>query len=174
MAKSKNSSSVTAENIEAVIRLEEEEEHRSTALERISHLIGTFVGTIYFVAFQCGFIAIWLAANNSVSFDPFPYPLLSLFLCGEAVILSSFVLMRQNRSELVNNRRNHLDLQINLLAEKEVTKVLQLLTAVNEHLKVPGHASREDEELTEETAVEELAQQLKEKEVEGAAHDANS
>ncbi|MFL6820857.1 MAG: DUF1003 domain-containing protein [Bradyrhizobium sp.] len=172
MAKSRNSSSVTAENIEAVIRLEEEEEHRSTPLERISHVIGTFVGTIYFVALQCALIVIWVAVNKSLSFDPFPYPLLSLFLCGEAVILSSFVLIRQNRTELINNRRNHLDLQINLLAEKEVTKVLQLLTAVNEHLKVPGHASREDEELTEETAVEELAQQLKEKEVEGAAHEA--
>jgi len=121
---------------------------------------------------QCALIVIWVAVNKSLSFDPFPYPLLSLFLCGEAVILSSFVLIRQNRTELINNRRNHLDLQINLLAEKEVTKVLQLLTAVNEHLKVPGHASREDEELTEETAVEELAQQLKEKEVEGAAHEA--
>src|SRR3954449_501332 len=166
--------SATSENIEAVIRLEEEEERRTTLYERIPHIIGSFVGTISFVTLQITFVVLWVFANNThvISLDQFPYPLLSLFLCGEAVILSSFVLIRQNRTELINNRRNQLDLQINLLAEKEVTEVWQLLAAVNEPLKGPGHASREDEELTEETAVEELAQQLKEKEVEGAAHEA--
>jgi len=159
--------SATSENIEAVIRLEEEEERRTTLYERIPHIIGSFVGTISFVTLQITFVVLWIFANSArvISLDQFPYPLLSLILCGEAVILSSFVLIRQNRTELIANRRNHLDLQINLLAEKEVTKVLQLLAALNKHLKVPGHKNTEDMELAEETAVDELAKQLKQREL---------
>src|SRR3954449_7125286 len=140
--------SATSENIEAVIRLEEEEERRTTLYERIPHIIGSFVGTISFVTLQITFVVLWVFANNThvISLDQFPYPLLSLILCGEAVILSSFVLIRQNRTELIANRRNHLDLQINLLAEKEITKVLQLLHAVGKHLNVPGNESHRDEE----------------------------
>lgn len=158
--------SATSENIETVIRVEEEEERRATVMERVSHLIGSFVGTVYFVAVQCVFMVIWIVANNSnsVSFDRFPYPLLSLILCGEAVILSSFVLIRQNHTDLIANRRNHLDLQINLLAEKEVTKILQLVYALNKHLKVPGDKINQDMELAEETPVDELAKELKQME----------
>jgi uncharacterized membrane protein len=159
--------SATSENIETVIRVEEEEERRATIFERVPHLIGSFVGTVYFVALQCTFVVVWVIANNtSSSFDQFPYPLLSLILCGEAVILSSFVLIRQNRTDLIANRRNHLDLQINLLAEKEITKVLQLLYALNKHMKVPGHTNSHDMELAEETAVDELAKELKQREAE--------
>jgi uncharacterized membrane protein len=78
------------------------------------------------------------------------------------------VLIKQNRTETVANRRNHLDLQINLLAEKEITKVLQLIHALNQHLNVPGHELQKDSELLEETAVDDLAKQLKEKEKDAA------
>ncbi len=154
------------ENIEAVIRLEEEEERRSTVLDRISHRVGSFVGTLSFVSVQLILVTAWVVAHQTgvIAFDPFPYPLLSLVLCAEAVVLSSFVLIKQNRTELVANRRNHLGLQINLLAEKEVTKVLQLIHALNQHLDVPGHDLGKDIELVKETAVDDLAEQLEERE----------
>jgi uncharacterized membrane protein len=166
MPNRKLSSSITSENIEAVIRLEEEEEHRIGPWDRIPHMLGSFVGTIFFVLLQCSMMAAWIVANSFgiLSFDQFPYPLLSLVLGGEAVIVSSFVLIRQNRADVVSGRRNHLDLQINLLAEREITHVLRMLYALNKHMNVPGHEEREDKELTQETAVDELAKQLKEKE----------
>jgi uncharacterized membrane protein len=87
----------------------------------------------------------------------------------EAVVLSSFVLISQNPMDLIARRRNHLDLQINLLAEKETTRLLQLVQALNAHLKVPGDGISEDKELTEETAIDEPAKQLKEKQAAGQA-----
>ena len=166
MPKSTPGPSHIVENIEAVIRLEEEEERRTTALDRISQRVGSFVGTLSFVSLQIVLILAWVVAHSThvVAFDPFPYPLLSLMLCAEAVVLSSFVLIKQNRTELVANRRNHLGLQINLLAEKEITKVLQLIHALNQHLDVPGHDLGKDVELVKETAVDDLAKQLEEKE----------
>ena len=158
------------ENIEAVVRLEEEEERRTTILDQISHRVGSFVGTLSFVTLQIVLILAWVIAHRThvAAFDPFPYPLLSLVLCAEAVVLSSFVLIKQNRTELVANRRNHLGLQINLLAEKEITKVLQLIHALNQHLDVPGHDLGKDVELVKETAVDDLAKQLEEKEKKAA------
>lgn len=166
MSKSTPGASHITENIEAVVRLEEEEERRSTLLEQISHHVGSFVGTLSFVSLQLILIFGWVFAHsiNILAFDPFPYPLLSLILCAEAVLLSSFVLIKQNRTELVANRRNHLGLQINLLAEKEVTKVLQLIHALNQHLDVSGHDLGEDIELVKETEVDDLAKQLEERE----------
>lgn len=169
MARGNNINSASSENIETVIRLEEEEERQATLWQRVPHVIGSFVGTLYFVAFQCATMAAWIAANatGAVSFDPFPFPLLSIALAAEAVILSSFVLISQNRTDLIATRRNHLDLQINLLAEKEVTKLLRLIQVLNAHLKVPGDGINDDEELTEETAVDDLARELKKKETAG-------
>jgi uncharacterized membrane protein len=158
--------SPATENIEAVVRLEEEEERRSTLLDRISHGVGSFVGSVSFVSLQLTFILMWVVGHSTslTTFDPFPYPLLSLILSAQAVVLSSFVLIKQNRTETIANRRNHLDLQINLLAEKEITKVLRLIHALNQHLNVPGHELEKDAKLLEETAVDDLAEQLKEKE----------
>jgi uncharacterized membrane protein len=58
-------------------------------------------------------------------FDPYPFSLLGVIVAVEAVILSSFILMRQNRMMHRGERRDHLNLQVDLLAEKEMTKVLQ-------------------------------------------------
>ena len=167
MIESKSSNSPASDNIEAIIRVEEEHEGRAAHWIWIPHLIGSFVGTIYFVALQCILIGVWVLLNmeGSLRFDPFPYPLLSVALGIEAVLLTSFVLIRQNRMDLKASRRNHLDLQINLLAEKEVTKVLQMLQRLHEHLDVPGE--RDDEEtkkLIQETSVDELAKELVKKE----------
>ncbi len=69
-----------------------------SALHRVSHKVGSFVGTIYFVIIQAAFVVLWLLWNTFAlgSFDPFPFPLLSAVLALEAVLLTSFVLIRQN------------------------------------------------------------------------------
>ena len=90
--------------------------------------------------------------------------MLSTVVSCEAVLLSAFVLMKQNRMALRADERDHLHLQINLLAEKEVTKILQTLSTMCEHLGIRG--PREDpqmEELTRNTAVDDLAEELRDK-----------
>ena len=72
-------------------------------------------------------------------------------LALEAVLLTSFVLIRQNTMDRRSERRNHLDLQINLLAEKEATSILNVVREIAEHLKVDVAPDPEREELAKDT-----------------------
>ena len=111
-----------ARNIESILRIEKEDKRQLQPHHRIFHAIGWFVGTVYFFVFQCLAVAVWISANSlaatqSWHFDEFPFPLLSAVLALEAVLLTSCVLIRQNVIDQTSERRNHLDLQINLLAD---------------------------------------------------------
>jgi uncharacterized membrane protein len=124
-----NRRQTVSKNIESIIKLEEEDERQLSSLHRVSRKIGWFVGTIYFVISQVVLVALWVLwnAHATIRFDPHPFPLLSAVLSLEAVLLTSFVLIRQNAMDLQSERRNHLDLQINLLVEKEATSILKAL-----------------------------------------------
>ena len=105
-----------------------------------------------------------LNASASQPLDPFPFPLLSAVLAFEAVFLTSFVLIRQNTMDRQSERRNHLDLQINLLAEKEATSILKALHEVAAHFKIHLSKEAENQELTKDTPVESIARDLRSKE----------
>jgi uncharacterized membrane protein len=155
-------------NIESVLRLEQEDERELSLAHRFSHRVGWFVGTIYFVLFQIVMTAAWVVWNlrNGNPFDPYPFPLLSSVLALEAVLLTSFVLIRQNAMDLQSERRNHLDLQINLLAEKETTVILKKLNFLAERLGFEEGDDRESRELAKDTPVESIAVHLRSKEKE--------
>jgi uncharacterized membrane protein len=93
-----------AKNIEAILKLEEDDEQRLPRLHRLSHRVGSFVGTTYFVVVEAFCVALWLLWNvfSSASFDPYPFPLLSAVLALEAVFLTSFVLIQQNIRQTAN------------------------------------------------------------------------
>jgi uncharacterized membrane protein len=167
--KSRLGRQTTEKNIESILKLEEEDERELSAFHRVSHTVGWFAGTIYFVLFQCVFVLLWIALNthlfgHGLAFDPYPFPLLSTVLALEAVLLTSFVLIRQNAIDLRSERRNHLDLQINLLAEKEATSILKILREIADHLDIDVSGDAEHEELAKDTAVENIARDLRSKE----------
>jgi uncharacterized membrane protein len=86
-----------------------------------------------------------------------------MILALEAVLLASFVLIRQNRMSEMADQRSHLDLQINLLAEREATKVIQLLQRMSEHLGIKDQImDPEVSELSKDTEVEDVAHDLQE------------
>jgi uncharacterized membrane protein len=155
-----------AKNIEAILKLEEDDERQLPGLHRVSHKVGWFVGTTNFVIIQAAFVVLWILWNASASqpFDPYPFPLLSAVLAFEAVFLTSFVLIRQNTMDRQSERRNHLDLQINLLAEKEATSTLKALHEIAAHFKIHLSEEAENQELTQETPVESIARDLRSKE----------
>jgi uncharacterized membrane protein len=131
-------------------------------------MIGAFAGTITFVGAQIMFLGLWTGWNSGLfsdhaHFDPYPFPLLAGIFALEAVLLASFVLIRQTRMSTRAERRSHLDLQINLLAEKEMTKALQLLQGISRHLGITSAINEaEIRELSQDTAVENLAHTLRE------------
>ena len=162
-----------AKNIEAILKLEEDDERRLPHLHRVSHKLGWFVGTTNFVIIQAAFVVLWLVWNASASqpFDPYPFPLLSAVLAFEAVFLTSFVLIRQNTMDRQSERRNHLDLQINLLAEKEATSTLKALHEIAAHFRIQLSTEAENQELAQETPVESIARDLRSKEKKTSSED---
>lgn|SRR5690349_21420686 len=164
-----NSPTTPAEaNIRTVARLEQEFLERRTLSERAGDAIAGFAGSMYFVILHITWFASWIVINSGkigiVPFDRFPYIFLSMLVSLEAVLLSTFVLMKQNRMSRRAEQRDHLTLQVDLLAEKEITKMLQMQRLLCDHFGLKQAVQdKEAEQLSQDTAVESLARDLKEK-----------
>ena len=157
------------DNIETIAKLEKQFLEQRTLVQRIGDVIGGFAGSMKFVVLHVAIFAFWFTTNAGEipgirPFDPYPYMFLSMAVSIEAVLLATFVLMKQNRESKRAEQREQLMLQIDLLAEQEITKTLQLLQRVCEHLGIQD-AKRDPEVrvLSENTAVERLVEVLKEK-----------
>lgn len=154
------------ENIHSIAGLERDFENRRTVVDRIADAIGTFSGSFTFVAVHVVWLALWFLINTGAlvfihKFDPYPFILLAMIVSVEGVLLSTFVLMKQNRMQGKADARAQLDLQINLLAEKEVTKTLQLLRAVAAKLDISEFdQDRELQEMSTSTSVDTLAEEI--------------
>jgi uncharacterized membrane protein len=158
------SASAIRRNIEAVQKMEEDFLRSRTISDRLADVIGGFSGSLTFVLLHIVLYGGWIVVNVGwippiPRFDRYPFMLLSTIVSLEAIFLSTFVLMKQNRMSRREDLRAHLDLQVNLLAEREMTVVLQMLQKISTRLGI--HRSGEDiEELSEETSVEALATEL--------------
>ncbi len=152
-------------NINTVIRLEERSLKERTLSDRLSDSIASFVGSMPFVVIHIVWFGVWVGLNEGLwKFDPYPFALLCMLVSLEGVLLSTFVLIKQNRMSQRADHRSHLDLQINLLSEKEITKVLQLQRLICERLGI--EEVREDAEVAELsnlTAVDTLAETLQQR-----------
>lgn len=153
-------------NIDTIIKLEEESSKERTIADRFSDSIASFVGSVRFVLLHLVWFGIWVAINLGQfgarwRFDPYPFALLCMLVSLEGVLLSTFVLIKQNRMSKRADQRTHLDLQINLLAEKEVTKMLQMQRLICHRLGIKeADSDAEMAELSNTTAVEQLAHEL--------------
>jgi uncharacterized membrane protein len=156
---------VTRENIEAMRRLEEAQLAQRTTADRIAAAIAHFCGSMAFVWIHVVGFSAWIAYNALPwfsPFDPYPFTFLTLVVSLEAIFLSTFILISQNYEMRISERRNMLDLQINLLAEQENTKTLQLLEQIAK--KVGAHVEDDPQirALEEATRPEALVQQIEE------------
>ena len=128
-------------NIEAISKLEHEALNRRTATERVSDSIVKFIGSITFLLLQVALVIVWSTANLHLipglrPFDPFPFGILALVVSSESVCLTIFVLISQNRMARQAEKRSHLDLQVSMLAEQELTTALQMLQKLCQHVGV--------------------------------------
>jgi uncharacterized membrane protein len=130
----------------------EADEARSTQ-DRIADWITHLSGSMAFVYFHVAWFTIWILINLGIAglpaFDPFPYGLLTTIVSLEAIFLSTFVLVSQNRQAKIAEQRAELDLQINLLSEYETTRVLTLVDAIAEKLGIDACDNQELKELEE-------------------------
>ncbi len=157
------------ENIETIAKLEQKFLRERTPVERLGDAMGAFVGTMAFVLLHLAGFVLWFVINLGLiphvrPFDPFPFVLLSVTVSIEAVLLTTFVLMKQNSMSKRAEQRNQLNLQIDMLSEREVTRIIQMLALICERLGMTETAHEpETERLSEETAVDLLAEELKRK-----------
>jgi uncharacterized membrane protein len=154
-------------NIQTVAEMEQEFLRERTFWDRVADTVAAFSGSIVFVILHIAGFAAWFLINLGVipgvrPFDPYPFMMLAMVVSCEAVLLSTFVLMKQNRMSRRGEQRDQLHLQIALLAEKELTKLLQGQRLMAERLGLPEIAlDAESRELSQQTAVDSLARELK-------------
>jgi uncharacterized membrane protein len=159
----------TTSHIDSIVKQEEEALERRSTSERFADAVGIFAGSLLFVLIHLLLLIVWVAVNTrSVlairPFDPYPFSLLGVVVAVEAVILSSFILMRQNRMMRRGERRDHLNLQVDLLSEKEITKLLQMVRAICQKMDLKEiMADKEIRELTQNTSIESLSQTLEDR-----------
>jgi uncharacterized membrane protein len=164
-----SASSHVERNVRAIADLEKEAMADRSPADRLSDGITYVVGSAPFVIVHLVFFAAWITTNVGLvpgltPFDPFPFSFLTLVVSLEAIFLAIFVLMSQNRMSRMADRRAHLDLQIDLLAERELTVMLHLVQALCEKHGIPLEAVDADTaDLLEETDVTKLASNLDEK-----------
>ena len=143
---------VTQRNIEAIMLSEEQRRARAPKSYRLVQTVSAYCGTISFLVINAVSIIVWIAVNQWVwRFDPYPYTFLVFGMSVEAIFLSIFILISQNMATAESERRNHLDLQINLLNERETTALLRLVTHMASALGVSDAAQHEVRQFAEQT-----------------------
>ena len=152
----------TDANIKAVATIEQAAQESRSRTARISDAVIAIAGSDTSVVAHLAWFGGWIAANTRLSpwppFDPFPYNILASITSLEAIFLALFVLASQNRLTREADKRAHIDLQVNLLAEREMTVVLRMLKELCEHFSVTKTLqSAEFRALIKETDVKEIA-----------------
>ena len=130
------------DNIAALTARQRDERHAAPFSERLADRITRFTGSMTFVCLHLVLYTGWIAANlgwvpGITPFDP-TFVVLAMEASVEAIFLSTFVLISQNRMATVADRRADLDLHVNLLAEHELTQLAGLVRRMAAKLDVPA------------------------------------
>ena len=150
-------------NVRAIAEIERAGRDERRGIEKVASQVAARCGTAGFLWSQILLFGIWITWNSWPGlqhFDPYPYILLTLILSIEAIFLSIFVLISQHEEARLSDRRNALDLQINLLAEQESTEALRMLRQIGRKLGVEFEGGPDIEALEKATHPPELAKQI--------------
>ena len=158
---------IVARNVALVRNLEKDSHERRSNSQVFSEAVARFCGDPKFLSCHLIACVIWLVGNAVLPFrvDPPPYHFLTLFVALEAIFLSMFILISQNRIQQVNEERAHIDLQINMLAEQESSHMLEMLMEIKAHLGMNNAAVANQDQavaLSEVTDVQKLIEQVQE------------
>lgn len=151
-------------NIETLREHQKAKRQARPASQKFADAVTAMSGSMPFVTFHAILFTFWILANAHLfglkPFDPFPYGLLTTIVSLEAIFLSIFVLISQNHMQAESDKRAELDLQINLLTEYEVTRLLRLLDPIAQKLGIDPQTDPELKTLEQETNPEQVVQEL--------------
>jgi uncharacterized membrane protein len=156
--------SVLEKNIRTVIAQRERLARRRSLQDVLADLITDFSGHMLFVYLHVLWFAGWIAWNlgsfGAKAFDPYPFGLLTMIVSLEAIFLSTFVLISQNRISEEADRRSNLHLQIGLLSEHEITRALQMLEQIQAKIGIEPEPGTDLKELESEVRPEDVLQEI--------------
>lgn len=145
---------------------------RRTLGDKMADFMTNKFGTVLFLSLNAAWFALWILLNTEIipglpAFDPYPFGLLTMIVSLEAIFLAIIVLISQNRAAKTAELREEIDLQINVRAEAEITKILIILDRIHDHLGLPSEDDAELIEMKHKTNLDqiekELAQEMGEK-----------
>jgi uncharacterized membrane protein len=169
MSDERSLNSALRRNIDALRRRREEEEARAGFEERLARAITRFSGSMIFVYVHATVYGFWIVANLGEiagvrPWDP-TFVVLAMIASVEAIFLSTFILITQNRMAAAADRRAELDLQVSLLAEAEITKLVELVSMIAERMELPTAEQQEIEEMKQRVAPEVVLDAIEETEI---------
>jgi uncharacterized membrane protein len=157
-------SDVIEHNIQNQARLRLEAASARTFQEQMADAITAFSGSMSFVYLHVLWFGLWVLLNTGRfgmhPFDPFPYSLLTMIVSLEAIFLSTFVLISQNRSGVEADARADVGLHVGLLTEHEVTRTLQMLDAIQQRLGIADDPHSDLAQLEMETKPEDVLAEI--------------
>ena len=123
---------------------------RRSISEKIADSTTNAFGSIPFLVINITLFFLWIIINLNLipritPFDPFPFGLLTMIVSLEAIVLSIFVLISQNRASTIEDLRSEIDLQVDLITEQELTKLMQIVSLMAQK---NGIDLSQDKELT--------------------------
>ena len=154
---------ITERNVRTIAAIQKSADARRTFGEHVADLFARGIGSWTFIIIQSVLLIAWVIANiiHVVKpWDPYPFILLNLALSFQAAYASPIIMMSQNRQARLDSERNHLALQISLLAEQEDTETLLLLQKICTKLDIPI-GDKASEALAERTDPNVLIEQIK-------------
>lgn len=156
---------ITRRNVRTVRELEQLAVADPSFADRAASFVARFCGSIHFVWVHALVFGTWFVVNSIPGlphWDPYPFTFLTMWASTEAIFISAFILIAQNYAMRINERRAQLDLQVNLLAEQETTKTLQILEAIARKVGAQSGDDPEVAALAEATRLDSLAKQIDE------------
>lgn len=157
-------SKVIERNIRTIIQLRRKAAKARGFQERVADFITAFSGHMIFAYVHIVWFALWVLVNTGKlgiqPFDPYPYGLLTMVVSLEAIFLSTFVLISQNQLSREAEHRADLDMHIGMLTEHELTRVLQMLDAIQDKLGIENDDDSDLADLEMETKPEDVLAEI--------------
>ena len=150
---------IVERNIDALLARNKQEEKKKTIEEKIADHVTRFTGSMLFVYIHLVLFGIWIIWNvgwfGLKTFDP-SFVVLAMFASVEAIFLSTFVLISQNRMSVQADKRADLDLQVSLLTEHDVTRLITIISAMAKKMDIQEAYHPEIEELSKDVHPEKV------------------
>jgi uncharacterized membrane protein len=149
--------------LKAVHSLQARHNAKRSALQKMTDVLVSYSGTVAFLLFNTILFVAWILWNSAIGekpFDPFPYDLLTTIVSLEAIILAILVLISQNRQSKIADLRQEIDMQVNLVTEEEITKLLRLVAGLYKALKINIDKDPELKEMLRPTDWDSLEEKL--------------